>query len=188
MNLSEVSEKINSINVPLYTLIIVGAVSISLMIFLSFVVVRLFKKVKDLSKVRYGFGGKPIFSFFIIIITIIAIPLTYYASQNSIETIKLANAEKDVVVKFYKEKKTKSIYSVSFMAIPTINGEYWRDKEYEIKWKVTGDLSFEKVETQRSIENPSYFTKELPKGVYDVEVFVESEKFKVVKTKDLVIN
>lgn len=187
MDLSVFFENIKLKNVSLFAFIIFGLIAISIIFFLSILTVRLTKKVKELSKVRYGFGGKPIFSILIILGVTVAIPLTLYASQKSIESIKLARAERDVIIELNKTKRGDNMYSISFMAIPTINGEAWSTKVYSITWIVEGQVDFEKVEKDRTLQNTSYFKKDLPSGSYKVKVLVESENFKVEGTEEMIL-
>jgi amino acid transporter len=181
-------ENIKSTNVSFFTLIIIVVISIAIIFFLGAVIIYLYRKIKDLTKMRYGFGGKPIFSLLIVLCVIVTIPLTFYASQKSIETVKIARAQKDVLVEIQSVKLYDDVYSVAFMAVPTIDGEPWQGKEYDITWQVYGEVSFEKVEKERSLSSPSYFVNELKNGSYEVRVTVESKDFRVVKTEELVLD
>lgn len=187
MDLSSFSENIKLKNVSLFAFIIFGAVTISIIIFLSTLTIRLTKKVNELSKVRYGFGGKPIFSLLVVLGVTIAIPLTLYASQKSIESIKLARAERDVIIELNKTKKSDNMYTISFMAVPTIAGEAWSNKVYSITWIIEGKVNFEKIEKDKTLQNTSYFKKDLPIGSYKIKVLVESENFRVIKYEEMIL-
>ncbi|MBN2016171.1 hypothetical protein JW766_05045 [Candidatus Dojkabacteria bacterium] len=176
---------VNTINIPSFVLVVGGVLLFGIIVFLVSIIVYLSKKIRFLTKMRFGFGGRPIFSILAILAIALAIPLTYYASSRSIEIVNLARAERDVTIEVQKIEVYEGLYDVSFMAIPTVDGEAWGEKSYEITWMVEGPLTFEKKESERSIKAPSYFRKELPSGTYELKVVVESEGFKVVKTQYL---
>ena len=121
MDIDTFFQSLKSQNVSLFTLIIIVIVALAAIFFLGALTFKFARKIRDLTKQRYGFGGKPIFSLFVVLTITIAIPLTLYASYRSVEVVKFARAEKDVVVEMQVVKKRKNLYSVSFMAIPVID-------------------------------------------------------------------
>lgn len=185
--MGEFLENIKTQNISLFVVLIFAFLAIALIVFLSGFSLYLFRRVKELSKVRYGFGGKPIFSILIVVGVAIAIPLTYYASSTTVDYVKYASGEKDVVIDFIMQKKDTDTYSVSFVAVPTVDKEPWKGRKYEVQWVVEGKIEFEKYETERSQEEPSYFTKELPLGTYSVTVHVTGRNFDVSKEEILIL-
>jgi energy-coupling factor transporter transmembrane protein EcfT len=187
MELPEIFGTTQSVNISIYTLIIIGAIIIGIVFFLVGVILYLVKRIKILTKVRFGFGGKPLFSLLILFGVIVAIPLTMYAAQHSVDLIKLARAERDVIVEFNVAGKTDGVYEVVFIAVPTLDGEAWLDKSYTVTWYIQGEVTLEKVEKDRNRDAPSYFVTDLPSGTYKVKVTVESEGFSIVKVEELTL-
>ena len=174
-----------TISVSLITIVFAVALVAAILFFLVSVIISLIKKQKVLTKIRYGFGGKPLFSLLIVLALVFAIPLTLYASWHSIEIRNQAKAKKDAIISIDSKQKDAENYSVSFMAIPTIDDVMWAGKIYTMKWRIEGATTFEKVETGRSQEEPSYFIKELQRGTYIVKIIIESENFGVEKDQTL---
>ncbi len=174
-------------DVPLFTFVLVSAILGSLIVFFLGLSIYFYKKIKDLTKVRYGFGGKPIFSFLIVLFIAVSIPITYFASKESVNYIFEARMERDVEIIVDELSKDGDIYYISFMAIPYINNVSWSNKSYNITWRIEGEYSFEKVEMARSVEYPSYFVKKLKSGEYTITVTVESENYKVIKQKRITL-
>lgn len=166
-------------------IVVITFILLLLLILLVGVIVHLVRRVRLLSKMRYGFGGKPLFSTLIVLGVAIAIPLTLAASYRSVEFINYARAERDVLMEVSEIKLYDDVYRVSFMAFPTLDDEIWGGKTYTITWQIKGDIAFEKVEKNRSEGKPSYFVKELSSGDYTVIVIVESEDFRVRKEQVL---
>lgn len=187
MNLESIFENIENQNVPMFTVIMLLLISVALIIFLSGFSLYLYRKVKDMSKMRYGFGGKPIFSILLVLGIALAIPLTYKASQTTIDYVKYASAKKDVLIEIVDTKIDEDLYEVSFIAIPRIDGESWKDKNFDIRWKISGAEIITKTEKKRNVNKPSFFTKDLPPGVYIVEVLVEGDDFYVSKVEEFTL-
>lgn len=175
----------DTVPVPLSVLILTAVFIVIIIFGLVGVILFLARRIKVLSKVRYGFGGKPLYSFMIVLGIAIAIPMTLFASYRSVEMINYARAERDVIVEVDAEPINEDLYEASFLAFPTIDGTVWAGKKYTVTWQVTGPVSFSQVEKDRSKENPSYITKELPSGEYEVIVLVESDAFRVRKEESL---
>jgi len=183
--LSEILEGNRTVAVPVFTLLILIISAVGLIVFLVAAILYLIKKIRFLKKVRYGFGGKPLFSFIIVLGSIIFVPVLMYAVSRSFSIINLARADRDVIVEIHPEEEKDGFYNVSFMAIPRINNIVWFDKSYKITWYIEGEVSLEKVERDRTSENPSYFVTNLPRGRYDIKVQVESENFNLVELREL---
>lgn len=176
------------IGIPLYTLIIIGMVLVSIVFALLSVVWYLLRKVRVLSRVRYGFGGKPLFSLLLLVGISIAIPMTLVASKQTVDYINYASAQKDVVINISQEIQPDGKYKVVFMAYPTVDGVTWAGHKYNITWKIYSEnYSFEKVEEERGKDFPSYFEKELPYGQYVVAISVEGYNFNVSKEQELIL-
>ena len=188
MTLSELVENSNTVSIPLYTLIIIVVVVFGVISLLVGAIIHLVKKIRFLTKIRYGFGGKPIFSFLVVFGMAITIPLTMYAFFKTVDVINRARAPREVFIEIYSEKKREGVYDVTFMAIPKINNKAWLDKSYTMKWYIEGKVTFEKIEKNRAIDNPSYFVKELPRGTYKIKVLVESDDFSVMKIEELILD
>jgi hypothetical protein len=146
MNISAFSDYLNSQNIPLYTLVILFAIFLAIVIFLFIVIIYLYKKVRKLTIIRYGFGGKPIFSIFVLFALVVFLPFTMYSVHKSVEYINYANATKDALLSIYIDQKALDLYSVSFTAVPMINGKPWGDKVYDVTWNIQGVVTFEKIE------------------------------------------
>lgn len=187
MIFSDLFESYKTINISVYTIILIAALVLGLLIFLVGVILYLLKKIKFLTKIRYGFGGKPLFSFLVVLGVTIAIPLTMYASLRSVNVIKMARAEKDVIIEVSSFEKEEDLYNVSFMAIPTLDGKSWADKVYTVTWYIEGEIILEKIEKDRDSKHPSYFITQLPSGEYKVKVSVESENFHVVEIEHITL-
>lgn len=174
-------DKINQQQIPLFTFVIFVIFTISIVAFLVGLLIYYYKKFKDLKRIKFGFGGKPIFSVLIFLLIAVAIPLTYMASKETADIVRRARAEKEVKVTVNEIKKEKDKILVSFIAVPYIDDESWVGRDYDILWEVEGVKSFNKLETKVNKKNPSYFTKLLPSGDYKVRVEVTGEDFKVVE-------
>jgi len=176
------------VDIPLYTLVIAGVVLVAVVFALLSVVFYLLRKVRVLSRVRYGFGGKPLFSILVLAGITLSIPFTLFASRQTIDYVNYASAEKDVVLELSEKLQSDGNFEVTFMAFPTVDKEVWADHKYDIQWKVEGNqISFEKIEENRSKQNRSFFVKVLPPGEYLVSVNVVSSNFNVTKEVQLVL-
>lgn len=187
MVLSNILENSQTVNISLYPLLIIAALGLGIVFFLAGVIFYLLRKINFLTKMRFGFAGKPLFSLFVFFGIVLAIPITMYASFQTIDFIKLARAKKEVMVEMYSSKKEEDLYEVAFLAVPTIDGDPWLDGFYEVTWYVQGVVVVEKIEKNRSSASPSYFVIDLPPGEYKVKVQVEGDDFNVVKTEDLIL-
>lgn len=187
MSITNLIENVKTAEVPVFTLFIVVAFALGILMLCISIIIHLVRKVRVLAKARYGFGGKPLFSIIIVLMLLVFLPITMYATYKSIDYINLARAERDVIVEIRTEKVTDEIYQVVFMAVPTIDGTAWQDKDYDITWHIEGEVILEKVEKNKNSENPSYFVTELPRGSYRIKVQVESEDFNVIKTEEMSI-
>jgi len=177
----------NLLHVPLYSVIIIGTIIVGILILLVGIVIFLVKKLKSAERVRYGFGGRTIFSIVALMIIALAIPLTLYSTLQTTEIRRTAEAQKEVYIDISSEKLDEANYTVSFMAIPKIDGKVWSKYSYTITWSVEGPVQFKKIEKERDIDNPSYFEKVLPQGFYKVEITVKSEMFTIHGTKEFVL-
>lgn len=178
----------NIIQIRLYTILIIGVVVFGILVFLVGVIVRLIRRIKSMEKVRYGFGGKTLFSLFIVGLLAIALPLSLYSVMHTTETRRIAEAQKELYVDIQSKQQTDQMYSVSFIAIPIINEKIWGNYTYTIEWNISGPISFTKIEKERNVDNPSYFRKELPIGSYTVVVKATSKDFSLIETKELTLS
>jgi heme/copper-type cytochrome/quinol oxidase subunit 2 len=173
----------NVIQVHLYTILVIGFLFVGLIVFLIGIILRLVKKAKAMERVRYGFGGKTLFSILIVGLLVVALPLSLYSVMHTTEMRKIAEAEKEVYIDIQSVRQEDKEYSVSFIAIPIINQDVWGKYTYTIEWNITGPISFTKIEKERNIDRPSYFKKDLPKGEYTAVVKVTSKEFSLIETK-----
>lgn len=187
MNLSIFFQNLKAKNISLFSFFIIAILLLTIIVFLLIVLIYLYKKVKYLTKVRYGFGGKPIFSILIVFGIMVAIPLTYHSAQQSVDYVNFALSKKDAIIKVDIIDKQEDLYLVSFLAIPTIDGESWGDNEYTITWDIQGESDFRKIETSKSKENPSYFSVKISKGTYNIQIIIEGESFYLEKDEIIVV-
>lgn len=182
MNISLILKQLSSAKIPLFTLIVLIVIAAGIILFLVSFIIYLYKKVRFLAHQRYGFGGRPLFSYFAILGITLLMTLTFYLSYRSYNIIRQARVEKDVIVDIRIVKRVENDYLVTFIAVPEINSESWSNKSYSVKWEVTGNEKIELLEEDRSIYNPSFAVFHLTQGVYTVKVTVDSEDFHIVKT------
>jgi hypothetical protein len=184
--MSNLITNLKDTNISTFTLLIVVLVALGVIFFLFSLTLFYAKKVRQLSRPRFGFGGKPLFSFLLVIGLVVAIPLTLYASYSSIEYIQYAQSEKDAIVNIDVEK-IEDRHEITFYAIPLVEGNPWGDKTYTITWMIEGPVSFEKIEEDRTKDHISYFTKSLPPGTYRVSVTIENPNFNIEKYQELIV-
>lgn len=177
----------SSIQVPLYTILIVGFIALGLIILFISIIIVLIKKVKSLERIRYGFGGKTLFSILLLGALLIALPFAMYSVQQTTELRRIAEAQKEVYIDIQSREIEEGEYSVYFMAIPLIEGEVWGEYDYVVEWSITGPVAFKKFEKERNIHNPSYFKKVLPRGMYHLDLVIKSKDFTLLETKDFLI-
>jgi len=187
MKLSTIFQNLKSQNISLLTLVIIGIFLLIVIVVLSTFFNYLYKKVKYLTKVRYGFGGKPIFSLLIVFGIMAAIPLTYHSAQQSVDYVNQALAKKDALIRINVIERKDELYDVSYLAVPTINGEAWGDDVYTITWSIEGPTSLKKIEKEKDKDHPSYFIGTVFKGYYEVHVIIEGEEFYLEKTEKVII-
>lgn len=172
-------------NIDVLRIIIVSL--LVLLVILLAIVGLLIRRIKRITKVRYGFGGKPLFSLLLVLGIAIAIPLTLRASLNTVDYVNMATAEKEIIVNIHEISREEERYEVAFMAVPRINGVSWKDRSYSITWIVEGPISFQKEEDNRSSERPSYFVKELIAGTYNLKVTVKGENFDLTQEESFTL-
>jgi energy-coupling factor transporter transmembrane protein EcfT len=185
MDLSFITQKVTEGEVSLFTFILALSIAVAVVFFLLAIIWRLSKKIKVLSKMRYGFGGKPLFSILTLLFLTLAIPLTLFAAQKSIDYVNVARADKDVLVEIYSDKVNENLYEVSMLAIPFVDDVAWAGKSYTMDWSITGEVHINRKEEERDSDNLSYITEELPSGSYKIKVVVQSEDFKVIRSQEL---
>jgi len=187
MNLSKLFQNLKAQNISLFTFTILALFVLAIFVFLTITIIYLYKRVKYLTKVRYGFGGKPLFSLLIVFGIIAAIPLTFYSAQRSVDYVNLALAEKDAIIQVDIIDREDDFYLVSFLAVPIINDTAWGDDEYTITWDIQGNSTFRKVEMNRSKDRPSYFAYKIIKGTYNINIIIESQNFYMEKEEVVII-
>ncbi|MBU0976464.1 MAG: hypothetical protein ABIE03_07915 [Patescibacteria group bacterium] len=176
-----------TIDIPFPLFLVIIVVIFSIVFFLTAAMVHLSKKVRILTKIRYGFGGKPIFSMLVFLFIVLSIPLTLFASSKSINMIQKASAQKDILVEIQDVGKLNEDHFVSFMTVPYVDETAWAGKTYTVSWEIRGEIDYEKMEKDVNQSNPSYFKKLLPNGKYRVKVVVESDNFRVQRFEDFVL-
>ena len=185
MDLSQYFLTDGAVRIPYFLLILIILAFLVVVILLIGYVIILSRKVKSLEEVRYGFGGKPLFSIISILIILASIPITIYASRNTYNFLKSAEEEMKLNIDINKKMLSGDEYEVSFFATPSTNGVVWGEKTYDIHWEVVGPESFVKDEFKRDKTNVSYFTEVLPRGNYYVKVIAESEDFYIEQSQGL---
>ncbi len=149
---------------------------------LLFIIKNLQLRIHKLTRLKYGFGGKPLRRVVIVFSILVSMPLVFIASRQGVNTIKKAFEEHDMTLEIQKGERVNGEYVVDFYVIPQVNNEPWGDRSYDIVWSVTGEENFEKIETSRSKTYPSYFEKKLKVGLYSVTVTIESKDFYLRET------
>ncbi len=187
MNLSNFFQNLKNQNISLFSFFIIAILLLTIIVFLIIAIIYLYKKIKYLTKVRYGFGGKPLFSLLIVFGVMVAIPLTYYSAQQSVNYVNLALGKKDAIIKISIIEREEEVCLVSFLAIPTIDGESWGNNEFTITWDIQGVSDYKKTEVDRDKENPSYFSVKMLKGTYNIHIVIEGKNFYLEKDEVVVI-
>ncbi|MDD3647354.1 MAG: hypothetical protein PHS44_02535 [Candidatus Dojkabacteria bacterium] len=180
-------ENFETIDIPFPLFIAIIVVATSIVFFLTAAIIHLSRKIKVLSKMRYGFGGKPIFSILVFLFVVISIPLTLLASSRSIDLIQKASVSKDVLIEVQDLGTKNNYHEVAFLAIPYVDDIAWAGNVYTVTWEIRGNIDYEKIEENVSSSNPSYFKKTLAAGTYKVKVLVEGDDFRVQKFEDFIL-
>lgn len=159
---------------------IVGIVVVALGA-LTYYVVRLNVRVKKLTP-QYGFAGKKIVNVALIAFVAGAAPLLTLLAMNSTEIRRQAAEVEDVVISASIVEREEGSLVVGFSIVPFENGIAWGEKIYNVTWEVTGPSPFTFIEQEVSKTNPSYITKSVLPGQYEITVHVTGDKFELDKT------
>lgn len=149
-----------------FVIVLLGAIGVLIWVVIS---------VRNVLYPKFGFGGKPLTTFAIILL-LITLPLAVFAVKQRIDVIKKAAMMNDVSVIWFEVADRGEVSDVAFSVTPIVNGVAWADKTFNIEWQITGPQNVTFKEEQRSSLYPSYFVIALKKGTYEVTVRVTSEK------------
>lgn len=147
----------------------------------------LLNKLRAVRKPLFGFAGKNLIPTLIIMVFVICIPATTYLTINNTEIRYSAEAEKELIINVYAVEKIGTQEQVAFSAVPFIDGQIIRGRNYDVYWTVTGSQDFEYVESGKNDLNQSYFLKLLPEGEYLVLVKVAGDSFEIKSSKTLIL-
>lgn len=161
------------------TLIIVLVVNIALILGLLYYIVRQNRHIDQLEaamKPKYGFLGKPLFSFFAVLMMVGGFAAIYAVSENISDVSVGGNDQVEIQIEVKPGKEVSGGREVSFKVIPSINGVEWGGEssgaKFEAYWTVDGPLTFSEFESKITFGKHGGFTKVLPHGNYHVVVNV----------------
>lgn len=148
--------------------------------FLFFLLIRQRRQINQLqeaAKPRYGFLGKPVYTFMALAIMAGAFGITVYQTQLS-SNLEEVGATKEIKVSIvYKiEESTPSGYKVAINAIPFVGQQEWgsgQDK-FDVYWRVEGPVNFTQLELDLNQNKTGGFDRVIPAGTYTVTVDVFS--------------
>jgi hypothetical protein len=142
---------------------------------MGLMIIRQRRQLNELQRPRYGFLGKPLYSFAAMLIIVGGFGVTFYSVfQNQGGT--QVSADKNILVRI--EYKQVSIIGntgrYKFNFIPNVDNVDWgKDKElFEVAWKITNLATNEvKIATESNLSNikPGGLVYDLPRGRYKVE-------------------
>jgi hypothetical protein len=179
---------------PTTILITVGpvvAVILMLVVFL-FLQRRKINTMEQAAKPKYGFLGKPLYSFMAMFMLASAIGIGFLSSQGSGTNVTdvSANKKMEITITYKVERSTPAGLVVRFAAVPTINQQPWgasAAETFDFFWKIKGIQNFSESELSRTLSAPSGFTKTLPKGTYKITLDVFGENVKAQKELTIVL-
>ena len=136
-------------------------------------------RVKRLSKMTFGFGGKTLYSGLALIISIIGLVVAVDLVNRGIDIVNYARTQTSLTIDIRSTESPSSPAKkiVTFRALPFVDTTLWGEADYDIKWYISGTEYFTYEEFSRNFENPSFFSRELSPGQYKVVAVVESEHF-----------
>jgi hypothetical protein len=167
-----------TINLPFISIVIAVSAIVFVTAILIFYIIKLNKKVNLLTP-KYGFGGKNIAAVALLAFLVGAAPLFTIIALNTTEIRRYAQEIETVVINANVLDKTESEVTVGFSVVPMENGVAWKEDNYTVVWEVTGPTGFTFLEQDVNRENPSYITRVLSSGNYEVKVKVTGENFEV---------
>lgn len=169
------SEESNFLKLTSIEILGIVVVSFFIIAILSGIILILYKKLRDKEPI-YGFAGKSL-SIVVMMVLLIGLPATVIVTLQQTEIRREAEADRDIVLNISVIESNQDQFEVSFSAIPRVNGKVIQDEEYNVAWSVTGEISFEETEYKRSSNYPSFITKTLPAGDYNIKVAIKGDEF-----------
>lgn len=171
-----------TVNLSLTSLLAVLAIVAVVLVSIFVYIYRLNRRVKLLTP-KFGFAGKNIIAVILIAFLAGAAPLLTLVSLKSTEIRRQAREIQDIVVSTQILEKVDDKIIVGFGAVPLENGIAWEKDSYNIMWEVRGPTSFTFLEQEVNKIKPSYFTRSLSSGQYEIYVRMTGEAFSVEKTE-----
>lgn len=173
------------------TYIAVGAiVAIVIIVLLIVVVVYQGNKIKDLSRPKFGFLGKPLYAFFAIVVSIGGTGLLYYG-LNQPTTITSTNAAEEITLSVRAEPTENDPHIYNFNFTPIINGIAWGadpTNKFDVYWTISnGSTVITEAEFQLNQTNIGGLTKTLKSGPVTVKVtaFFQGKNYTYQKNFDV---
>lgn len=173
-----------TISVPFVSVIISVVAVVCVFFGLSYYIVRLNRKVNILTP-KFGFGGKNLSTVAMIAFLAGVVPLVAMLASNSTEIRRQAADSKLVVLNTQVLEKVEEEIVVGFSVVPMESGIAWAGAKYSAIWEVTGPTSFTFLEQDLDSQNPSYFTRILAPGNYEVKIKVTGDNFEVEKIEQI---
>lgn len=163
---------------------IVASLALVILIF------SLIRKIQILQKPKYGFLGKPVFS--VLALVGIATTMIYfsYSFSNQPDFQISANRTVNASIEYRQVGISGTKKLVEFRAVPVVdNREYGLSSDrFEILWRVNNVDGTERIEYERTKNNPSAVYIELDPGSYTVSAIIVFEGKSYQFVEPVIIN
>jgi len=173
-----------TISVPLLHIVLSIIIVLIFVSGLAYYIIRLNKKVNILTP-NFGFGGKNLSTVAIVAFLAGVVPFLLMLSSNTTEIRRQAMAKKTIIFDSQVLNEDGEEFVVAFSVVPVDAGITWANDNYSAVWKVTGPTSFTFIEQNLNSQNPSYFSRILSPGDYEIDILVTGENFEVNEIKYL---
>jgi len=177
MNIANIFSESQQINEPYYIIIIIFLISVGLIIFLTGIVIYLIKKIKYISKPRFGFGGKTITVALYLFLSVSLIPVVGALSYQTINTYLEAQKGDDLYVDIQTIQKNDDYYFLTFNIIPITEMRSFFYDYYEVKICVNDNCKNVVWEKDLSKQNNIYYIYETEKGEKIITIHVSNDYF-----------
>ena len=133
------------------------------------------RKLKLATTPKFGFAGKPIYPLLATLMISISIPLLIYSFTQDTSFVQEAeeNIEIDYIYELVSEGEESS--TLRFNLLPTVDGEEYGKKSFDIFWLFEGQEVEDLYEFNRTKDDPSNILVSLKPGRYRLKILVTYE-------------